>query len=388
MNWCVRSAQNGSEFAHYGVKGMRWGVRKAYEPVGRKKKLPTNKKPPSAGDYSRYDEHDSKAREKYGYDRVVRNQNGTTTLSVDGTYVLDQFDELINNKDKAKDFGYLSESEATKALKELPKIEKPGSERYERYAVNKDGPTPERLVNCFECTLATEMRARGYDVQANTREGGLTLEYHHAFDIKDAFAVNSQSTEDAYRLMEIQCLQYGEGARGAIGIGWTSGSGHGINWKVENGEFVIFDNQQLGRDTYDSFIRSCDPSNIQVVRLDNAEVLPGVVDYIEAYDGLTEEEIAEEEARKKREKKEAQIARASREDMKKRRENARQERLARENYEKFINNRSTVQKVKNAIVKVAKATADKISEYASKGVEVIKNFFDNPLNVQTKMKVR
>lgn len=232
------------------------------------------------------------------------------------------------------------------------------------------------------------MRARGYDVQANIRNGGSTLEYHHAFDIKDAFTVSSQSTEDAYRLMEIQCLQYGEGARGAIGIPWISGSGHGINWKVENGEFVIFDNQQLGRDTYDSFIRSCDPSNIQVVRLDNAEVLPGVVDFIEAYDGLTEEEIAEEEARKKRETKEIQTAKKSREEMKKRRENARQERLAKENYEKFINNSSTIRKVKNAIVKVAKATAKKVSEYASKGAEIIKDFFDNPLNVQTKMKVR
>lgn len=375
MNWCVRSAQNGSTITHYGVKGMRWGVRKAYEPVGRKKKLSANKKPPSAGDYSRYDEYDSENRERYGFERVVRNQNGTTTLKIIGTNTIDSFEELINNKDKAEDFGYLSESEAIKVLKELPKIEKSGSESYERYAVNQDAPITERLSNCFECTLATEMRARGYDVQANTKQGGLRLEYHHAFDIKDTFNITSQSTEEAYRLMEIQCLQYGEGARGAIGVSWLTGSGHAINWKVENGEFIIFDNQKLGRDTYADFL-NCDPSNISVVRLDNAEVLPGVVDYIEAYDGLTEEEIAEEEARKKREKKEVQIARASREDMKKRRENARQERLARENYEKFINNRSIVQKVKNAIVKVAKATVDKISEYASKGAKYIKDFFN------------
>lgn len=37
MNWKVRSDQNVSSFAHYGVKGMKWGVRKEYVPHPRKK---------------------------------------------------------------------------------------------------------------------------------------------------------------------------------------------------------------------------------------------------------------------------------------------------------------------------------------------------------------
>lgn len=35
----THSAQNGSTITHYGVKGMKWGVRKEYEPVGRKRLL-------------------------------------------------------------------------------------------------------------------------------------------------------------------------------------------------------------------------------------------------------------------------------------------------------------------------------------------------------------
>lgn len=42
MSWSVRSDQNVSEFAHYGVKGMKWGIRKEYEPHPRKRKKSFN----------------------------------------------------------------------------------------------------------------------------------------------------------------------------------------------------------------------------------------------------------------------------------------------------------------------------------------------------------
>lgn len=78
--------------------------------------------------------------------------------------------------------------------------------------------------------MATEMRARGYNVQANDRQGGLSIEYFNAFDIKDSFHVNSTNAEEAYRQISRECLAYGEGARGAMGMMWSSGTGHSINW--------------------------------------------------------------------------------------------------------------------------------------------------------------
>lgn len=37
MSWSIRSDQNGSEFAHYGVLGMKWGVRRTPEQLGHHK---------------------------------------------------------------------------------------------------------------------------------------------------------------------------------------------------------------------------------------------------------------------------------------------------------------------------------------------------------------
>lgn len=391
MSWSVQSAQNERTIKHYGVLGMKWGVRKEHMPKGRERTSINPKSHAKSSANARnildsiskieYEDVDSKEnRNENGYMKTIRTKNDSTTISVAGSNFRKEAMELIDSVTKKA--GYLPEEEASRRLKELPKIKTPTSEEFNAFAVNKGGPTPERLVNCFECVIATEMRNRGYDVQANTKEGGRALEFNLAFDMKDSFDIRSTSAEEAYKRMEVECLKYGEGARGGVGVRWFSGSGHAMTWEVKNGELIMIDNQAMGRDAKAQFME-CDPSNITVVRFDNAEVRPGVMNYIENYDGLTEEEMAELEAEKERQKKMADIARASREDMKKRREAERQERLARENYEKFFKKKSVGQKIKEgtakaaeAISKVAKATGDKIAEYASKGAKYVQDFFD------------
>lgn len=369
------------EFAHYGVKGMKWGVRKEYEPVGKHRPSAT-----SSGDYSRYDKESEEIRRTTVRTRTVRNQNGTTEIDVFGGTTTDTLTKTI--KDASKKAGYLVDEKAKEVFDKLPKKTKEGSEEYERYAVNQNGPTPERLVNCFECSIATEMRHRGYDVQANDKHGGLKIEYYNAFDVKDSFSVNSTSAEEAYNQVARECLLYGEGARGAIGLVWPTGSGHAINWEIKNGEFVLIDNQQLGRDTYESFLR-CDPAKVDVFRLDNADVRPEVVNYIENYNGDSEEELSEKKKEEERKQKQQEEVEQRRKAMEIQRREAKQKRQAMVNYYKYFRKEPTSEKIKKAvgkaadavkkagivIAKIGKQTINNTKNYISEGARFVKDLF-------------
>lgn len=283
--WTVASSVD--DISHYGVKGMKWGVRKEYEPVGKKKKSVT-----PSGDYSRYDNTLSPAqkkrreaykKEKEGYTKTIENKNGTTTIHIDGKDNYKHYRELATNwKDQTPSI-YAPESAAIKKFNNLPKIKTNNSEGFERFAVNKQGPNYDRRMNCFECSIAYEMRKRGYDVQANSIRGGDYTELTHAFNLKDSFQLSSTSNDEAYKRMQAQCLSYGEGARGSVLMYWSTGGGHAINWEVKNGKFMLLDNQAGGDTGYESFMKS-DPSDVRVARLDNAEVLPGVTDFVEPYE--------------------------------------------------------------------------------------------------------
>lgn len=135
------------------------------------------------------------------------------------------------------------------------------------------------------------MRRRGYDVEANANYGGTNFEYFHAFDVKDSFIVKTNSKDgfstpeelvaECYGRIFEQCLEYGDGARGALTMRFPLGGGHVINWVVENGEFKLIDAQNTGYDEYETLSRST--FNIEVIRLDNAEILPGSTDFVEVY---------------------------------------------------------------------------------------------------------
>lgn len=131
--WTVTTSAD--DISHYGVKGMKWGVRKEYEPKGRKTS--------SSGDYSRYDENDEEYRTTISRERTIRNQNGTTTIDISGVNVNKSHTETI--KKATKNAGYLVDKKAKEVFDKLPKKTREGSEEFEKYAVNQDGQTPERL---------------------------------------------------------------------------------------------------------------------------------------------------------------------------------------------------------------------------------------------------
>lgn len=276
MQWIVRQNQNGSnELLHYGVKGMKWGIRKEYEPKGRPKTKLLN-----------------------SVTKIKKTDNGDSVIkTLDKKDYQMRQDLLDEGYSVAK---YASSSEALYEFNNLPRFNQRLGEEQQRQATNHNAPNNNRQNNCFECTMAYEMRRRGYNVQANEVRGGYAFEAMHAFDIKNSFTIkmsqpsngavsNRTLAEEAYRSLEEQCLSYGDGARGMMGIYYAEpySGGHAMSWVVENGKFKIIDNQNNSIEGYESFLYS--DGNIDVYRLDNAEVLPGVTDFIEPFEATAKE---------------------------------------------------------------------------------------------------
>lgn len=273
-----------SELHHYGVLGMRWGVRKDRD-------LGVSKRPPNKS--SEYKSH---------------SPNGDSVVHVRGKK---DFDKLVQTAKQYEQAGRLAtmygdETENARKLSQLTRARMTLSNEQQLLATNHNAPNQERRVNCFECTMAYEMRNRGYVVQANEVNGGFGFQAPHAFNITDSFTIETSSPKgskldpktlaaESYRKLEEQCLTYGEGARGMLGITYANGSGgHAMSWFVKDGEFHLVDPQSNRVEAYDSYIQS--DGKVEVYRLDNAEVLPGVMDFVEEF------EMSEEEKERDRER--------------------------------------------------------------------------------------
>lgn len=306
LEWAVRLEDN--TLTHYGVKGMRWGVRKEPETKGRKTKS-SGLSDTKLNSGSVLDFISNLTNKDIGSikDKAIRTNVGV--VKIDGfdtkqKKVADNTIELIKNKLPDR---YASAEEAQKKLDQFEQDKY--TMAYTRgkdqtYLVNHDGPSNIRLINCFECSMAYEMRNRGYNVQAKEMDGGWSAEVMHAFDIKDGFKLNISldrsysgdkvaAAKEAYNQMAEQCKSFGDGARGCLGVQWANtDGGHSMYWVVENGEFKIIDAQDSRRNGYEVFMSPADAvdSEITVYRLDNAELLPGVTDFVEPYSAVTEEE--------------------------------------------------------------------------------------------------
>lgn len=286
MEWVVRENQNGSsELYHYGVKGMRWGVRK-------------DDKSGSSGKLTGGNVID-KTKDTLDINRDVGSIKDQKIRTGIGVVEIDGFDtrqkkvahNVMDIISSALPERYASPEEAQRKLDEFEKNKY--TMAYTRghdqtYLVNHDGPSDIRLINCFECSMAMEMRNRGYNVHAKEMDGGWNVEVMHAFDIKDGFKIQispdrayandkTAAAKEAYNQISQQCLSFGDGARGCLGVQWANfDSGHSMYWVVENGEFKIIDAQDSTRNGYEVFMSPAEAidTDISVYRLDNADLLP------------------------------------------------------------------------------------------------------------------
>ena len=178
--------------------------------------------------------------------------------------------------------------------------------------------------NCRRCTLAYEMRRRGFDVKATKTTNGYGQATDGLYNVtsksgekfvkpgvtgvigrmfKEEYAISTGSSEtkpfsdfldtvkpaggrgknkidlDSDPVKRSKNIfdalsKEPDGARGELGIAWTAGSGHSVAWEVVKGKPVIFDTQtgQHFKDS-DSFTKYASRvKDSGYTRLDNVEL--------------------------------------------------------------------------------------------------------------------
>ena len=156
--------------------------------------------------------------------------------------------------------------------------------------------------NCGACTIAYDLRRRGYDVavvdeDAYLKGGNSYLDLLTCYDnvdltnlitrvdIEKKYGVDLPNvyppTREEVSYMEHDMLNEGEGARGNFMMQWINGGGHSISWEVEDGEVVYRDcqtNRKIDIEEYRTYAKS-----FTYFRTDNLTPNENVLDYVQIY---------------------------------------------------------------------------------------------------------
>nr|DAJ59445.1 MAG TPA: Papain fold toxin 1, glutamine deamidase [Bacteriophage sp.] len=193
----------GNSLYHHGVKGMKWGVRKEYQKVGRKK---SKKDVVSTG----------KSKVKEVLSKIGHKKIDLGSIDIDSL-----FDRIKGNK----------------TVNENLEV------------VNPD----KHNDNCKECSVAYALRVQGYDVKA--REKSLSGDLHDMmeeyFENTKVYSITVDSTNAKSRVERQITKKFNDGDVGAVGVGWnpkylkpdTPTPGHVFNWQIIDGKVNFLDSQ-------------------------------------------------------------------------------------------------------------------------------------------------
>lgn len=211
--------EDGSEaIAHYGVLGMKWGVR---NDETRAKYMGSRHK------VTILDDIISKVTTGHYVDRsdasIVQNANTIAKHN-------DVFERRRSSSPDAE----------MKAIN--PFYEDALSDYYRNTIFSYDASSQEyskALTNCATCSIIYDLRRRGYNLDANMTENMAYVNVDIPYYYANAEMQNSATLEDAERKLE----EEPDGARGMLTGITVNGGGHAIAWEKENGKVVYRDCQ-------------------------------------------------------------------------------------------------------------------------------------------------
>ena len=240
-----------NELYHHGIKGQRWGVRRfqnkdgtlteagkrqrnkkfGYQNISVSKSVYANR-PKTAAVRSRTNEDNRLINEIQTWDdnerkHILRGKQFVHNLKIMSFKMSRIFDDVD-------------------AKNGLPKIRK---EETKEETLQKVNPSKESHLassgnNCCLCTIAYDMRRRGYDVIAN-QHAPINLLYDiSAEDVSWMYGYPKEIKTGSAKNLELALSKQPNGSRGAAFCSWVNGSGgHVVAYEVENGRPVLYDGQ-------------------------------------------------------------------------------------------------------------------------------------------------
>ena len=219
-----------------------------------------------------------------------------------GKYVEDQTEERMTLRIPEL-YNLLKSLKKDNPLPDLPLKTKATTWDEDMAAINPIYHTDDKSQydeNCGACTIAYDLRRRGYDVAAvdedTYRKSGGTLDdlvdcYDNAKLIDQSYiarkyniskeSLSAHPTKELVSCMEKEMVSEGEGARGNFLTVWSLGGGHSISWEVENGEVVYRDCQTSEKVDIDKWLGLSD--EFYYFRTDNLTPNERIADYVQSY---------------------------------------------------------------------------------------------------------
>ena len=296
MNY--RLVNSNAYLMHYGVKGMKWGVRKEYVPKGRRKaKGEFSDFAMQNPEFTTYATMVTAMLAYFGAKRMsdLHKQGWFsekyTSADVKKCHTTKEEDLQIINKLPGLDQSTVNKLAYVESVKELSKPEQKAVNQ-----VIKDG----WMSNCVYCTSAAALRRKGFDVEAKNSPGRghsheQTMKWWKGSKIENfmgeseanprrsqAFHEHTINRESSSKVSDREYIAHmnrtlasqGKGAYGDLRV-YGFLSGHSVEYSVDKSGVKIYDNQikhtYNGVDDFLKHNKQFDPKQSVFIRLDNCE---------------------------------------------------------------------------------------------------------------------
>lgn len=290
---------NKNTLYHHGIKGQRWGVRNGPPyPLGASARSTSEKKADHT-DHKRSLDKGSKKRynkNKYGMDLTTQEYLIKAGIMAVGFAIplLSKTPDVIRSMERK---GRIKMAERNNTAMKLKKktTQLPLAADLKKVNPNYNKSDAYRM-NCSHCVIATELRRRGYDVEATgiNNTCGEDLPFFKSFfkniDLHNVQKNKRQSGETIsdFQKRSVRDLgstleKYGNGARGFIAMNYQcnpSGGGHVLSWEIINGKARFYDGQDGSIDAVPFLEKTIYPNSCHYIRLDNLEIRPQILDEV------------------------------------------------------------------------------------------------------------
>lgn len=264
-----------NELYHHGIKGQKWGVKNGPPYPLEKSQRPTKRNTQGMSELLwdaaflatsvaitvapiAIDSMVRKHKAKKEREAVEKNSN-------DKRFLNEREDEEIDPETGL----YLTKKKMTEE-ENMERINPSFNTKYEAFK-----------VNCTACTVAMELRERGFDVHAGTdgdelvARGGTSVDDRKKWYTKENNPYDNFSMYTTASKKNVQnfkdAITKQKKSRGEILLNWEGGGGHSIFYKVNNGKLTLYDAQANKKYTGEELDELIDKTyQVGFVRLDNA----------------------------------------------------------------------------------------------------------------------